>query len=144
MALRLPFVSSDLRASFRRVRHGEDGHTVLEATIAAALLVTVLVPAVGAIAHVATRHAEQDRIVALNLAQDALETSLDRPSGTAGVWTSADGRWTLARTTDRRGAVVTVTVRVWRTRGDASEDVRRTQSPTVRLSTDRFVDTDSP
>lgn len=119
----------------------ENGHTVLEGTVAVALLLTVLVPVVGVISHTATQHAQRDRITATVMAQDALERTLQQDAFHPATWTSADARWTLTRTVDAPASVATVTIQVWRARS-APEDVRDRRPPLVELSTARFLPPD--
>jgi hypothetical protein len=117
----------------------EDGYTVAESTIAAALLSTVLLMLVGALAHLGSHHAQRDRIAGLFLAQAAIETSIDRENYESAVWRSANGRWTVERISSEEDNTVQVTIRVWRARGDDTGVNRSKRPPLVQLSTNRFA-----
>lgn len=121
----------------------EDGYTVLESTIAAALLSTVLVLVIGTLVVFTSRHAQRDRIAGLAVAQHALETSIDREQYEPASWATQDGRWALERTAHEEEGSVTVTVRVWRTRNADPEITRRSRPALLQLSTARFLPTDA-
>ena len=122
---------------------GEDGYTVLESTIAAALLSTVLVLVIGMLVVFTSRHAQRDRIAGLAVAQHALETSIDREQYEPASWSTQDGRWALERTAHEEEGTVTVTVRIWRTRNANPETTRRSRPALLQLSTARFLPTDA-
>jgi type II secretory pathway component PulJ len=122
---------------------GEDGYTVLESTIAAALLSTVLVLVIGMLVVFTSHHAQRDRIAGLAVAQHALETSIDREHYEPASWSTQDGRWALERTAHEEEGTVTVTVRVWRTRSANPEATRRSRPALLQLSTARFLPTDA-
>jgi hypothetical protein len=149
----------------------ESGHSVVEATIAAALLVAVLVPAVGLISYAAVQHSQRTAIEAHAVAQDAMETMLHRRASGAPVgenpvrgsaWgTSRDGerskpadRWILRRDVEQTDAGTTrLRVRVWRRTpfaADASHDEQSTlptmshpdRDPDAVLITERWLTQD--
>ena len=116
----------------------ESGHSVVEATIAAALLVAVLVPAAGLISYAAVQHSQRTTIEAHAVAQDAMETMLQgrasgAPVGENPVLGSArdawgteergkpDHRWILRRDVQQTDAgTARLRVRVWRRTSFAS------------------------
>jgi len=131
------------RSSREDILSGEGGYTVLESTIAAALLSTVLLAVIGALVVFTSHHAQRDRIVGLAVAQHALETSIDQEHYEPASWTTPGGRWALERIALEEEETVTVTVRIWRTRTADPEATRRTRPALLQLSTSRFLPTDA-
>jgi len=131
------------RSSREDILSGEGGYTVLESTIAAALLSTVLVGLIGALVVFTSHHAQRDRIAGLAVAQHALETSISQENYEPALWATPGGRWVLERIARDEEGTVTVTVRIWRTRNADPEATRRTRPALVQLSTTRFLPMDA-
>lgn len=116
----------------------ECGYSVLEVTVALALLVSVLLPAVGGALHVMTRSSAQSDIEALNRAQAQLEETLRHRQFRDDQWLSEDERWAVQRAVARRDEVVTIEIRVWRARGPIPLQAATEGEPLVRLATARL------
>lgn len=97
--------------------------------MALALLMTVLLPLGSFVLQATVRHRSEDDLRALALAQAYMETTLHERSYTrAHVWEEAR-RWRVTREVRTEGALVTITIRVYR--GAQAEP--RVQLCTVRL-----------
>lgn len=136
--------SRDVRRFRRDALFDENGYTVLESTIAAALLSTVLVLVIGTLVVFTSHYAQRDRITGLAVAQHALERSIDREHYEPAFWATHDRRWAIERTAREEEGTVTVTVRVWRTRKADPAASRRTRPALLQLSTTRFLPIDVP
>lgn len=117
----------------------ERGYSVLEVTVALALLVSVLLPAIGGALHVMTRGRVQPEIEALNRAQAQMEETLRHRQFGDDTWLSDDQRWALQRVVTRRDEVVTIEIQVWRARGPISLQAATRGEPRVRLVTARLA-----
>jgi type II secretory pathway component PulJ len=121
----------------------EQGYTVLEVTVALALFVSVLVPAIGGALHVMTRGSVRPAVEALAQGQRILEETLRHRRFQDRTWMSEDGRWAFRRTVRRQGKQVRLTVRVWRARGPARLEAATKKKPLLRLATTRLADQNS-
>lgn len=117
----------------------ECGYSVLEVTVALALLVSVLLPAVGGALHVMTRGSAQSDIEALNRGQAQMEETLRHRQFRDDQWLSEDERWAIQRAVTRRDEVVTIEIRVWRARGPIPLQAATEGEPLVRLVTTRLA-----
>ncbi len=122
----------------------DDGYTVLEGMIAAALLTTVLVVAAGMLTWVSARHGQMDRINALTMAEQVVEQYAAGHTASITVGETTDGRWWIAIDESVRDDVAEVTVRVWRLRPSAAPsgeaDAPQYRSTGRRDPPDRYPD----
>lgn len=120
----------------------ERGYSVLEVTVALALFVTVLVPAIGGTLQIMTQGSAETKIEALSHAQWVMEETLRNRTFRERRWLSDDGRWAFQRALSSADDRVTIEVRVWRARGAAGLDAVTNQDPLVELVTTRLNDGD--
>lgn len=120
----------------------EHGYSVLEVTVALALFVTVLVPAIGGTLRIMTQGSAGTEIEALTHAQWVMEETLRNRTFWERRWLSDDGRWAFQRVLSSADDRVTIEVRVWRARGTAGLDAVTNQDPLVQLVTTRLNDGD--
>lgn len=104
----------------------EDGHTIAEAAVALALLVTVLIPAAALLTRLVTEERVRHRIEAAALAQAAVEEAVAtrRYEGEREV-----GPWRMVWEAERQGPLVVLVARVYR---------RQSAEPLVELRTVRY------
>jgi len=107
----------------------EDGYTVIEGMIAAALLTTVLIIAAGMLTWVSSRHGQIDRISALAMAEQVVEQYAAGHAASIIVGESTDGRWWIGVDESVQEDVAEITVRVWRIRPNASPSGESDPSP---------------
>jgi hypothetical protein len=117
----------------------EAGSSVLEVTVALALFVSVLLPAVGGALRVMTRGSVQPDVEALARAQRQMERTLRHRRFRDAQWLGPKGRWAYERSVRRRGRHVTIHLQVWRARGTEGRRAVTEKSPLVSLRTTRLA-----
>ncbi len=119
----------------------ERGYTVAESAVALALLLTVLVPAVGTLTYLVTQKRTEHRMEALVFARHEMEQTLAAERFEPAV--RQDGAWRTVRDIDSQDGLVVITLSVYRApRGDATGESAggegvRARAPLVVLRTAR-------
>lgn len=117
------------RGLLRAIWCEEAGHSVLEATVAVALLVTVVVPLGSFVVYLASQRHNADQVSALTLGTRYMEETLHTARYEMDEASEEDGRWRVRRDVRYEGGRVDIWVQVFR-RGDPQPYV---ELYTVRL-----------
>lgn len=117
----------------------EEGYSVMEVTVALALFISVLVPAIGGALHVMTRGSVQEDVEALAHGQRLMEEALHKRQFEDREWLSQNGRWVFRRQVERKEDRVTLTIRVWRARGSSEIERATKTQPLFRAVTTRIL-----
>lgn len=102
-----------------------DGHTLIEAVVALALLVTVLVPVSGMLGLMAAGHRVERQMHALQLAERTLEKRLAQRNY-QDVTRKIETHWRIEQETEHRDGLVEIRVAVYRQGREAPLVVLRT------------------
>ena len=119
-----------MRQAASAALQAEAGHSLVEALVATALLVTVLVPLGAATVYLLTVRPNEPHRRALEIGHAVLEETLAAQAYVAETRTLDDGRWIVRRTIQHRGNQVTIRVRVFG---------RQRPAPLVELMTIRLL-----
>ncbi|MDX1548407.1 MAG: hypothetical protein R3247_15520 [Rhodothermales bacterium] len=92
----------------------ETGSTLLEAVVATALLVAVLLPVSASAVHLLTMRKNEPHLLALALGEQVMEETLHRRAYASGTFDYGAGRWTVRKTIRLTRDRVTIRVRVFR------------------------------
>ena len=114
------------------ILHQTAGHTLVESVVTTALVVTVLIPLSSFAVYLLTLKQNEPYIVALALAQQAMEETLYRHSYASQTSNLDGGRWQVQKQVALAGRRVTIIIRVVR---------RGRPRPLVELMTVRLLTT---
>ncbi len=90
------------------------GYSLVESTVALALMVTVLAPAAGFVVHLTGRHLARQKIEALAIGQKALEKSIATLRFVNQITVDADEKWVVSEEYQVEEDLVTIQISVTR------------------------------
>lgn len=104
------------QGSYRRMDWMRDasGYSLVETVVALSLVVTVLVPLSSLAIYLFTVKQGEPQVAAQALAQRYMEDAISTASYTSDTFWLESRHWQVRKTVQERGALVTITIRVFR------------------------------